>query len=257
MAKDPKFVAARDRIAELMMGNLSMSPEEAAALDEEKEARYAQIKPSSLVPAPAEGGDEVEEMDADEEAQIEETETDADLGSLPKSRFRTKRGKSLKKAYPKTPSTFSSFPISFAWPKFQSNGDRGTNYDKTRKQSQDEETGELLVLYVKNSRDPGGPPAIWFRLSGEPGKTSKPATKSLGRKSLDNPKKGDLFDWYGEVRIVTRVNKDGSIDTQRPHVDSFGKEMLLDGKTFKRYELGHMRRVSGYYFPKPGYAVAE
>ena len=244
MAKDPKFVAARDRIAELMMGNLSMSPEEAAALDEEKEARYAQIKPSSLVPASAEGGDEVEEMDADEEAQIEETETDADLGSLPKSRFRTKRGKSL-----------SGVRVKAVMLHLKPGVTVSDVQDYLRRSGLDDPRSRFGIRLTSGGVPGPEKDRTVLGLEGNALEIRKVIEK-FG-KSLDNPKKGDLFDWYGEVRIVTRVNKDGSIDTQRPHVDSFGKEMLLDGKTFKRYELGHMRRVSGYWFPKPGFAVAK
>src|SRR3990167_4494870 len=78
--------------------------------------------------------------------------------------------------------------------------------------------------------------------------------KSLQTKALDQPKKGQAFDYYGDVFVVVRVNKDGSIDAQQPHMDAFGKETMIGGKTFAKHELRSLKPVDGYWFPKPGYA---
>lgn len=85
--------------------------------------------------------------------------------------------------------------------------------------------------------------------------------KSLRRKYLmkaaDQLKKGQAFDYFGEVWVVVRVNRDGSVDARQPHMDQFGKEDLIGGKTFLKHELVKLKPVGSYWFPKPGYAKEE
>jgi hypothetical protein len=56
--------------------------------------------------------------------------------------------------------------------------------------------------------------------------------------------KGDRFDSFGEIWEVIKVQRDGSVDMARRVTDPFGKESMIDHRSFKPHAMAHMRLVS-------------
>ena len=63
----------------------------------------------------------------------------------------------------------------------------------------------------------------------------------LAAPSTTAPKKGDLFDNFGQTWRVIKVRRDGSFDMARPSTDQFGKTVMVDHRSFKPGDIAHMR----------------
>jgi len=117
---------------------------------------------------------------------------------------------------------------------------------------------------VRKERGDASAAAICQSSTGQNLHTGQPLRKSVKAlrlkyrsKALENFKKGQAFDLFGEIWVITRVNKDGSVDVKMPYMDQFGKEGISKQRTFKKYDLSHARPVNGYWFPQAGPAKEE